>query len=73
MKLTPDEVIFLIPHGIGLPEFHGSTGYGTGPADRGIRFYYEWVRDNVGRWEYPHHVPSTEFSLDAPASSVTGG
>ena len=24
----------------------------------------KWVRDNVGRWEYPHHVPATEFSLD---------
>lgn len=37
-------------------------GYGTGPNDRGIRFYYEWVRDNVGRWEYPRHVPAAEFS-----------
>jgi hypothetical protein len=32
-------------------------GYGTGVNDRGVRFYYEWVRDNVGRWEYPRHVP----------------
>ena len=46
---------------------HGEMGgYGTGPSDRGIRFYYEWVRDNVGRWEYPNHVPSTEFSLKRP-------
>ena len=45
---------------------HGEMGgYGTGPTDRGIKFYYEWVRDNVGRWEYPKHVPSTEFSLSA--------
>jgi len=45
---------------------HGEMGgYGTGPNDRGIKFYYEWVRDNVGRWEYPNHVPSTEFSLEA--------
>jgi hypothetical protein len=44
---------------------HGEMGgYGTGPNDRGIRFYYEWVRDNVGRWEYPNHVPAAEFSLD---------
>ncbi len=28
-------------------------GYGTSPSDRGVRFYYEWVRDHVGRWEYP--------------------
>lgn len=34
-------------------------GYGTGPNDRGVRFYYEWVRDHVGRWEYPRHVPVT--------------
>ncbi|MGD9719677.1 MAG: hypothetical protein AB7O59_00485 [Pirellulales bacterium] len=32
-------------------------GYGTKPEDRGVRFYYEWVRDHVGRWEYPRHVP----------------
>ncbi len=44
---------------------HGEMGgYGTGPTDRGIRFYYEWVRDNVGRWEYPASLPSAEFSLE---------
>lgn len=32
-------------------------GYGTSATDRGVRFYYDWVRDNVGRWEYPQHVP----------------
>jgi hypothetical protein len=37
-------------------------GYGTGPDDRGIRFYFEWVRDNVGRWEYPNHVSATNHS-----------
>jgi hypothetical protein len=31
-------------------------GYGTGPADRGASFFFEWVRDRVGRWEYPDHV-----------------
>ena len=31
-------------------------GYGTGPADRGVRFYYDWVRDHVGRYEYPRHI-----------------
>jgi hypothetical protein len=30
-------------------------GYGTGPEDRGIRFYYEWVRDNIGPYQYPNH------------------
>jgi hypothetical protein len=32
-------------------------GYGKSDDDRGVRFYYDWVRDNVGRWEYPRHVP----------------
>ncbi len=32
-------------------------GYGTSATDRGVRFFYDWLRDNVGRWEYPHHVP----------------
>jgi hypothetical protein len=46
----------------GISNFSGSAphpemgGYGTGPNDRGVRFYYEWVRDHVGRWEYPKHV-----------------
>jgi hypothetical protein len=31
-------------------------GFGTGPTDRGIRFYYDWVREHVGRYEYPRHV-----------------
>ena len=44
---------------------HGEMGgYGTEPTDRGIRFYYEWVRDNVGRWDYPHHLPIADFTID---------
>jgi hypothetical protein len=35
-------------------------GQGTSPSDRGVRFYYEWVRDHVGRWEYPRHVGASE-------------
>lgn len=31
-------------------------GQGTSPSDRGVRFYHEWVRDHVGRWEWPRHV-----------------
>jgi hypothetical protein len=31
-------------------------GPGTGPDDRGVRFYFEWVRENVGPYEYPHHA-----------------
>ena len=47
----------------GITNYSGSAphpemgGYGTSSRDRGVRFYYEWVRDNVGRWEYPRHVP----------------
>lgn len=46
----------------GITNFSGTAphaemgGYGTGPNDRGVRFYYEWVRDNIGRWQYPRHV-----------------
>jgi hypothetical protein len=46
----------------GITNFSGTAphaemgGYGTGPNDRGVRFYYEWVRDHVGRWEYPRHI-----------------
>jgi hypothetical protein len=31
-------------------------GYGTGPEDRGIRFYYEWVKENLGPYQYPRHA-----------------
>ena len=31
-------------------------GYGLAQDDRGIRFFFDWLRDNVGRWEYPDHV-----------------
>jgi len=47
----------------GITNFSGTAphaemgGDGTGPDDRGVRFYYQWVRDHVGRWEYPKHVP----------------
>ncbi len=33
-------------------------GHGKSEDDRGVRFYFEWVRDHVGRWEYPRHVPA---------------
>jgi hypothetical protein len=31
-------------------------GGGTAEGDRGLRPYYEWLRANVGRWEYPRHI-----------------
>jgi hypothetical protein len=32
-------------------------GFGRSVDDAGVRWYYEWVRRNVGRWEFPRHVP----------------
>jgi hypothetical protein len=31
-------------------------GDGTGLSDRGIRFFYRWSREQLGRWQYPAHV-----------------
>jgi len=31
-------------------------GEGAGPEDRGIRFYFEWVKENIGAYEYPKHA-----------------
>jgi hypothetical protein len=31
-------------------------GNGTGPDDRGVRFYFDWVHDNIGAYEYPRHA-----------------
>jgi hypothetical protein len=61
-KNTPNASIFL--HASFLTGVTGRSGtaphaemggYGTAD-DPGVRWYYEWVRDNVGRWEYPKHV-----------------
>jgi hypothetical protein len=48
-------------------------GYGTGPNDRGIRFYYDWVRDHVGRYEYPRHIKAAarEEKRQANPASAT--
>lgn len=37
------------------PNFEMGGG-GTGENDRGVRPYYEWLRAEVGRWEFPRHV-----------------
>jgi hypothetical protein len=44
-------------------------GYGTGPDDRGVRFYYDWVRDHVGRWEYTRHVKESRQQPRAAAAA----
>ncbi len=41
-------------------------GYGTGPEDRGVRFYFDWVRDHVGRYEYPNHKKSAATEAKLP-------
>lgn len=46
----------------GIGNFSGTAphpelgGQGTSPSDRGVRFYHEWVREHIGRWEYPKHL-----------------
>ena len=70
--LDAPNAVFMFHSGFvqGITNYSGTAphaemgGYGTGPTDRGIRFYYDWVRDNVGKWEYPNHVPSSEFSIN---------
>src|SRR5205807_1387164 len=44
----------------------------TGVNDRGVRSSYEWLRANVGRWEYPHHVSRGRWpgSRLAPAEAI---
>jgi len=46
-------------------------GYGTGPDDRGIRFYYDWVRDHVGRYEYPRHIKNAARDAKDQASQTS--
>lgn len=64
-KRTPNAAIFLHAAFLtGVTGRDGSAphaemgGYGLSADDPGIRWYYEWVRDNVGRWNYPKHVPA---------------
>ncbi|MBL8803551.1 MAG: hypothetical protein JNN27_16235 [Planctomycetes bacterium] len=51
-------------------------GWGTGESDRGVRFYFDWLQRNVGRWEYPKHFvaapavpPSTIGRVDSAAQA----
>ena len=45
-------------------------GYGTSVSDRGVRFYYDWVRDRYGRWEFPRHVPVDPGGADATTIDI---
>lgn len=48
----------------GIGNFSGTAphpeigGGGDTAGNRGVKFFYEWVRDHVGRWEFPRHVPA---------------
>ncbi|WP_422930035.1 hypothetical protein [Singulisphaera sp. PoT] len=50
----------------GITSFSGTGphpemgGDGTGPGDRGIRFYFDWVREHAGRWEFPRHIKESK-------------
>ena len=65
-KKRPNAAIFLHAGFItGVSGRDGSAphaemgGYGKSAEDAGVRWYYDWVRNNVGRWVYPRHVPAT--------------
>lgn len=62
-KQTPNAGFFLhagfiqgVTGGSGTAPHAEMGGYGTAD-DPGVGWYYDWVRDNVGRWEFPRHVP----------------
>lgn len=62
LTLPRGAMIFHSAYGEGVTTATGTGpnpergGNGTGEKDRGVRFYYDWLRENVGRWEYPKHV-----------------
>ncbi len=70
-------LIFHAAYVLGVGNFSGTAphpemgGMGTSPSDRGVRFYYEWVRDHVGRWEYPRHVPANPVAAASAANAPT--
>jgi tripartite-type tricarboxylate transporter receptor subunit TctC len=68
-KAAPNAGVFFhsgftqgVTGGDGAAPYGEMGGYGTSADDRGVRFYYEWVRDNVGVWKYPNHVASAKLS-----------
>jgi hypothetical protein len=34
---------------------------GANENNRGIQPYFQWLRANVGRWEYPRHIPDSSL------------
>jgi tripartite-type tricarboxylate transporter receptor subunit TctC len=64
-RLAPNAALFIssgfsqgVTGGSGTAPHAEMGGYGAAD-DPGIRFIYEWIRANVGRWEYPQHLPAT--------------
>jgi hypothetical protein len=35
-------------------------GNGTGPEDRGMRIYFDWVKEHLGSYQYPKHAKGRE-------------
>jgi hypothetical protein len=31
-------------------------GTGTGPKDRGMRIYFDWLKEHIGTYHYPRHA-----------------
>ncbi|WP_406696910.1 hypothetical protein V5E97_38580 [Singulisphaera sp. Ch08] len=62
LSLSRGAMIFHSAYGEGVTTATGTGpnpergGNGSGEKDRGVRFYYDWLRGNVGRWQYPKHV-----------------
>lgn len=54
-----------IGNGSGTAPHPEIGGMGATVGDRGARFYFEWVRDNVGAWQYPAHVPASAQVADS--------
>lgn len=52
-------------------------GNGTGQDDRGVRVYFDWVQEHVGRWRDLHHEPATDVAAVQPEAPrpfrVVGG
>lgn len=65
-----------ISNGSGTGPHPEKGGHGSGVGDRGVAFYFDWVRSHVGRWEYPRHVaaePMTPESAETREFEVIEG
>ncbi|MBL9077455.1 MAG: hypothetical protein JNL08_08130 [Planctomycetes bacterium] len=78
-RAAPNAVMFFHAAFVqGIGNFSGTAphpeigGAGDTAGNRGVRCYYEWVRDTIGRWRYPRHEPvATTDGAAAAASAPT--